>query len=167
MKSISTKDRGAPSELERHVEGFARQIDTAGYCGPVVLRHSRLASAVAEAMETRGMSPRQLDEEAALPLFSEIAAGLAPSSQRREYRRHLKQMRGLADSTIYVCPRVHDRFLAFRFGEEFGDARDIAPDDITAFMATVRAAGSRNRDMPSHLATCSGSCCGAVGRRAI
>ena len=25
MKSISTKDRGAPSELKRHVEGFARQ----------------------------------------------------------------------------------------------------------------------------------------------
>ncbi len=186
MESISTKDRGAPSELERHVEGFARQIDTAGYCGPVVLRHSRLASAVAEAMETRGMSPRQLDEEAALPLFSEIAAGLAHSSQRyarrcmhkfrdyliehagappdavvtdmsplacqrREYRRYLKQVRGLADSTIYVCLRVYDRFLAFRFGEEFGDARDIVPDDITAFMATVRAAGSRNRDVPSHL----------------
>lgn len=186
MKTIGTEDRGAQSELERHVEGFARQIDTAGYCGPIVLRHSRLASAVAEAMETHGMSPRQLDEEAALPLFSEIAAGLAPSSrqyarhcmhrfrdyliehagappdavvvdmsplacQRREYRRYLKQVRGLADSTIYRYLRIHDRFLAFRFGEEFGDPRDIVPDDITAFMATVRATGSRNEDMPSHL----------------
>jgi hypothetical protein len=69
----------------------------------------------------------------------ETGAATAPQSQPQtkkltplerlgdESQDYLRKQRGLAESTIYHCMRLMERFMAFRFCDKLGDLNAITP----------------------------------------
>jgi integrase/recombinase XerD len=71
----------------------------------------------------------------------------------REYQVYLQEQRGLSERSVYQCLRYFDRFMTFKFGDGFGDIRQITADDVTSFLLKLRApeAAPRNRTVSTHI----------------
>jgi site-specific recombinase XerD len=72
---------------------------------------------------------------------------------KRAYEEYLRRQRGVSERTIFHSWRIADRFLKFRFGDEFGDLAEIKATDISAFLqhATTRTPPLRDKTLSSHL----------------
>ena len=72
---------------------------------------------------------------------------------KRAYEEYLCRQRGVSKRTIFHSWRIADRFITFRFGDDFGDLADIKPTDIVAFLqhATTRTPPLRDKTLSSHL----------------
>lgn len=65
---------------------------------------------------------------------------------QREYETYLREQRGLAETTIYVCTRYAEQFLTFKFGKRLGDLKRIKAEDITAYILSRRKAKKKLKD---------------------
>jgi len=74
---------------------------------------------------------------------------------QREYDAYLRDQRGLAETTIYVCTRYAEQFLAFKFSKRLGDLKRIKTADITAYILHRRKNKRRLKDkeIATHLRT--------------
>lgn len=71
----------------------------------------------------------------------------------RDYESYLREQRGLAETTIYVCVRYAEQFLTYKFGTHLGDPKRLKAEDITEYVLHRRMSAkvTKDKSIATHL----------------